>query len=367
MGVRIKANDDPEVELGRLSDVERKETAIFIVTATDRCGVNQVDRIAKALAVRVEPHWRLLLFIDYDDLESVPDSVWELVNLTELHLSGNKLKTISPGIAKLIKLRTLRLSANPFGVFPEAVCQLKRLKALAVEDCQLSILPSSFASLRNLLELRLDSNQFGQLPEVLCELQNLQLLQLISNELSSLPLSFANLRELMFLDVSRNRFKEFPAVVCELLNLKYLWMGGNQMSELPLAITQLVKLRSLDLHTNLFTSFPLFLGDLPQLFELGAYGSFNLSHFHLLTIWDTDNPRQGHQQGLCIHALPYYLQERRAIPRLSVIIASGFFCDQTIPWPQFLFQGVYDPRLFIIIFDFALDFEEAARKKFRAE
>ena len=62
-----------------------------------------------------------------------------------------------------------------------------------------------------------------------------------------------------------------------------------------------------------------------------------------------------------------FLQERRAIPRLLNIIASGFFCEQTIPWTRFLFQGIYDPRLFIFIFDFVLDFEETSQKKFRAE
>ena len=61
-----------------------------------------------------------------------------------------------------------------------------------------------------------------------------------------------------------------------------------------------------------------------------------------------------------------YLQERRVIPRLSVIIASGFYCDQTIPWTRFLFEGVYDPRLFLFIFDFVLNFEEG-RKRGRFE
>ena len=81
------------------------------------------------------------------------------------------------------------------------------------------------------------------------------------------------------------------------------------------------------------------------------------------------NPCQVADPILFEHRLIHYLQERRVIPRLSVIIAGGFFCENT-SWTRFLFQGIYDPRLFIFIFDFAIDFtifEETGRKKFRSE
>lgn len=80
-----------------------------------------------------------------------------------------------------------------------------------------------------------------------------------------------------------------------------------------------------------------------------------------------DIPIQGLQRALHWKELIPYLQERCAIPRLLNIIASGFFCDQTTPWTHFMFQGIYDPRLFIFIFDFALDFEETSQKKCRLE
>ncbi|MBK9643449.1 MAG: leucine-rich repeat domain-containing protein [Saprospiraceae bacterium] len=161
--------------------------------------------------------------------------------MEELRLNSNKLKTLSPAIAKLTKLRRLWIGWNPFEGFPEAVCKLEQLEVLFAYGCQLSVLPSSFASLRNLLELNLGDNAFEQFPEVICELRSLRKLWLNGNKLSSLPQSFANLRELRELDISNNRFKEFPQVVCELPNLESLSMGNNQLSELPLAITKLVR------------------------------------------------------------------------------------------------------------------------------
>ena len=86
----------------------------------------------------------------------------------------------------------------------------------------------------------------------------------------------------------------------------------------------------------------------------------------MLTV-GADNPRQGRQSGLSNANLLRFLQQRCVIPRLTDIIAAGFCCEQHVDWARFLFQGLYDPRLFIFIFDFAFDFalfdEEEPRKR----
>ncbi|MBK6381740.1 MAG: leucine-rich repeat domain-containing protein [Chitinophagaceae bacterium] len=222
--VRIIKADDPEsklkAEVDRLSEAESKEGVELKVNAQNCGGIGQVERTAKALLRIIKPHWRLMLGIGSNDLESVPESVWDLAILEELRLDNNKLKTISPAIAKLSKLRKLLIGSNPFEGFPEAVCKLVQLESLIVDGCQLRVLPSSFASLRNLLELDLGDNAFEQFPEVICELRSLRKLWMNGNKLSSLPRSFANLRELRELNFSNNRFQEFPQVVCELQNLE---------------------------------------------------------------------------------------------------------------------------------------------------
>ena len=84
--------------------------------------------------------------------------------------------------------------------------------------------------------------------------------------------------------------------------------------------------------------------------------------FLCLTI-GTGNPLQGPQSGLSNANLLRFLQQRCVIPRLPDIIAAGFYCEQHIDWARFLFQGLYDPRLFIFIFDFALSDEEGSQRK----
>ncbi|MBK6381741.1 MAG: leucine-rich repeat domain-containing protein [Chitinophagaceae bacterium] len=109
--VRIKEADDPEIklkaEVDRLSEAESKEGVELKVDAENCGGIGQVERIAKALLRIIKPHWRLVLWIGFNGLESVPESVWDLAILEELGLDNNKLKTISPAIAKLSMLRRL--------------------------------------------------------------------------------------------------------------------------------------------------------------------------------------------------------------------------------------------------------------------
>ena len=65
--VRINKTDDPEsklkAELGRLSEDESKEALQLTVNAENCGGVDQVDRIAKALVRLSKPHWGLVLWL----------------------------------------------------------------------------------------------------------------------------------------------------------------------------------------------------------------------------------------------------------------------------------------------------------------
>ena len=67
------------------------------------------------------------------------------------------------------------------------------------------------------------------------------------------------------------------------------------------------------------------------------------------------NPLEGPQSGVLHSNFLYFLQQRREIARLSAIIGGGFCCEESNAWTRFLVRGLYDPRLFIFIFDFAFD------------
>ena len=88
----------------------------------------------------------------------------------------------------------------------------------------------------------------------------------------------------------------------------------------------------------------------------------------MLTI-GAGNPLQGPQRGLLDEILLRFLQKRREIARLSAIIGGGFCCEESNAWTRFLVRGLYDPRLFLFIFDYAFDLSilKSGRKKARLE
>ena len=170
MVIRIGRDCDPEFRittaLAQLRGDEIKGPVNLEVWAYS--GKVGAEKTADLLVRYIKPHWRLFLWMDDSRLVDIPHSVWELANLEVLRLDRNKLRALSPAIAKLTKLRELSLGWNPIGNFPDAMCQLEQLESLSAYGCRLSVLPVPFASLRNLMTLNLNENAFAQFPEVIC-------------------------------------------------------------------------------------------------------------------------------------------------------------------------------------------------------
>lgn len=139
--VWIDTGDDPERKMkADLSSLIREDDNVqFKVTVQCLDPIAQVDKSVKALRRICKPLWSLVVWLGFNGLESIPDSIWELAdNLEELAIGYNKYKTISPDIAKLKKLKKLLIGGNPFKDFPEAVCKLEQLELLYAYGCQLS-------------------------------------------------------------------------------------------------------------------------------------------------------------------------------------------------------------------------------------
>lgn len=268
--VGFKQGDDVESKLA--SNLTDSEADVMLLC--NDTGFDTINKIAIALLDKsCRKSWQL--FLHNCELESVPDSVWELTQVSALLFCRNKLRTISPHIGKLNDtLTSLYLNGNPFRVFPEVVCQLDRLTELAVNGCLLQSLPPSFARLRSLKKLIAGDNNFHEFPEVICELKNLKVLEMENTNIAEMPSSMVQLQHLTHLCIEKNRFREFPVVVCELLNLIRLTFSYNRVAEWPLSITKLVKLTECFAGHNDFTHIPLFLGDLPRLDFLLVDGKY---------------------------------------------------------------------------------------------
>jgi len=126
-------------------------------------------------------------------------SIYELFAETELYLNDNEIKTLPPEIGLLTNLQRLYLHNNKIVKLPPEIGSLSNLRELSLYNNQIKSLPPEIASLINLQRLYLDNNQIITLPPEIGSLINLQRLYLHNNQIVTLPPEIgllSNLREL---------------------------------------------------------------------------------------------------------------------------------------------------------------------------
>lgn len=143
--------------------------------------------------------------------------------LTHLHLSGNKLRNLSPkflsvGYSKLVSLdlhtcQLTRCSSKHF----ERLSKCPDLRRLNLAINQLTDLPDEIGLLTQLQWLNLNDNQIAFLPSTLSELIHLVKLGLVQNRIEVLPpFMFLHMLELQKLDIRRNLLKYMPPSILAL-------------------------------------------------------------------------------------------------------------------------------------------------------
>jgi Leucine-rich repeat (LRR) protein len=120
-------------------------------------------------------------------LESLPDSIGNLINLTELDLASNRLKQVPDSISKLKNLIILNLHSNCLTSLPSTLGELKELRKLYLPSNRLATLPDSVNGLTNLTSLWLEWNPLNEgLPATLCQCTNLKDFGLTDYQLKAL-------------------------------------------------------------------------------------------------------------------------------------------------------------------------------------
>jgi tetratricopeptide (TPR) repeat protein len=146
--------------------------------------------------------------LSHAQLEELPATFSQLLNLVSLNLSGNHLNQLDKGAFTSEWLILLDASNNSITTVHEALGQLSYLE-----------------------ELNLSYNHVSELPTEVGQLHNLKVLYLRSNELRQVPASIIQLKSLQYLDLSFNDIKRLPREMQKLKNLKTLNLVGNPLSD----------------------------------------------------------------------------------------------------------------------------------------
>ncbi|MEH2429617.1 MAG: COR domain-containing protein, partial [Nostoc sp.] len=86
------------------------------------------------------------LHLSYNKITQIPEAIANLTNLTQLHLSYNKITQIPEAIANLTNLTQLHLRNNEITQIPEAIESLPKLKKLDLRGNPLPISPEILGS-----------------------------------------------------------------------------------------------------------------------------------------------------------------------------------------------------------------------------
>ncbi|XP_040271165.1 platelet glycoprotein Ib alpha chain isoform X2 [Bufo bufo] len=178
-----------------LNDIP-KNTAILILSSNN----------LKSLSTSSFNGLKELTELDASDNGMTSFEIDLALNLEELHLANNTLKTL-PMVSQLPQLTTLQLSNNHITTIPEnAFMGLKKLTRLELQHNYIDSLDEQvFEGLRSLKHLDLSYNQLLFLPDrLLAGVEDLEIFYLSWNRLTHIPKDFFENLELNYVYLDNN-------------------------------------------------------------------------------------------------------------------------------------------------------------------
>lgn len=221
-----------------------------------------------------------------NQIKSYPDEIGTMLGLTTLWIGYDSVKILPQTIRKLSNLQELMISNCPKIELSSLISQLVDLASLTelrLVDNDLNFIPIEINKLQQLKVLWLDGNSFKEIPQGIKELQNLTYLRLYNNRIQNLDFKKGDLPKLIKIDLFYTEFLEFPIGLTKLEKLENIVVRYCKIEKLPDEISNFKNLRLLNLGNNNIAILPSSVCQLEKLeiFDFG-YNNLNDSIFKLL-------------------------------------------------------------------------------------
>jgi len=204
-----------------------------------------------------------------------PSALYSLTGLTNLVMTGNKLKSLPGTFGSLTKLLWLDISNNEFTEFPTVLGEVPKLYSLDMSSNKIVTLPAAVKEMKELVYLDLSNNQIEALPIGQLNHENAKLidLRMRNNKLTSISAELGEIMTLENVDFGYNLLTVLPNAIRGWTGLKSLDVSNNRLGSIPAAIGELDDLEVLKFKGNMVNEIPKEIGSMENLMELD--GSYN--------------------------------------------------------------------------------------------
>ncbi|XP_075427050.1 DISP complex protein LRCH3 isoform X3 [Ascaphus truei] len=142
----------------------------------------------------------------------VPEATLNLQALTFLNISRNQLTSLPAHLCSL-PLKVLIASNNKLDSLPEEIGLLRQLTELDVSCNDIQVIPTQIGKLESLRDLNIRRNHLLRLPEEVAELPLVRL-DFSCNNVTVIPVCYRNLRHLQTITLDNNPLQSPPAQIC---------------------------------------------------------------------------------------------------------------------------------------------------------
>ncbi|KAJ1490968.1 hypothetical protein T484DRAFT_1775969 [Baffinella frigidus] len=198
-------------------------------------------------------------------LTRLPAAMKDLICITSLDVSNNRLKIVNPEAPPPLPLSGGPIYSEEVGLLPALECI--DLSGNPLESPPLQVVRMGTAAVSAFLHRIQEMMETGRVDLQYCKLVDVPLdvlsydavhtIVLSHNDLDTLPQGIGNLRHLANLDVSFNHINNLPTEIGDCLGLQTLILSQNKLTKLPWSIGKLVNLTVLDLDLELILDPPL--------------------------------------------------------------------------------------------------------------
>jgi Leucine-rich repeat (LRR) protein len=178
---------------------------------TDLAGISRLTVEDSGKQVPITSVNRLHVFLNRNQISSLPDEMAELKNVIFLYFEHNKLSALPRALMEMDSLEGMYYTANKFAEIPPFVFQMTRLKKLQFSKNRLTALPDELGNLERLIHFNMSDNQIAAVPESIAKLTRLRVCDLSDNPFTSLPEAFGAVHILYQLRVRNCPITSLPA------------------------------------------------------------------------------------------------------------------------------------------------------------